>query len=490
MAEIAEAVSRIALEDDRPSISSQTDLLSEPALPLLLRFLNFILDPTRNVLFEETRLENVRHLPLLSDGRLFIVRDDLRSQATGEPRVCKVFKKSITPGSSNLPTGDEFRHLLREIRLHALPGTRTHHNITTLSMVSFGISAFNPVEICPVLKTPAAEFGNLDDFQSALPEISFESRLHLCADIAAGLWALHEAHFVHGSLTPSHVLVYKHAERGHIAKLCGFGNSFSVDELDGLVGRTADPWMAPEVIEGCIRDENVLMTDVFPLGLLLWQVIAHRSPFKAFDIPLDEESSKAELLEILRLPYLFRFASLIVDHELGGLLAQDIIDFMDDLFAITLRLNPAKRSLAGVCDLLEAKTGRKLEVADNSADANLSRRETNFEHTTLEGTDDVSAIQFVYELLLIVLSSVTHLRRGDSPVANGSSITACQGFGDHYWICRRVAQTRTQTGCGSPLVAVRMRLPWLWTEERPVGCQVLSWTAHAAWPQGIGSPAR
>lgn len=322
-------------------------------------FLSFLCDRMEGDLPAENQLENVRHLPLLSDGPFFSVRDDIRSTAQGKSLVCKVFKKVFTPSSANLPTASELRHLLRELTVLTSPRQAKSENLIALSNIRFAIVSSDPVEICPVFKFERATHGSLEVFQLSTGSVDLETRSRICADITSGVIALQALGFVHGSLNPSHVLVFSHPRRKYQAKLCGFGNCFTAADFNALPV-TPNPWHAPEKNEGSTREDEIFKCDVFSLGLLLWQVLVHRDPFAVFDLPIDAESRNAELLEILRLPYLFRFIPLFIEHSHGHMLQDDIFDTVDKLFACSVRINPARRNIDEVRRLVEKLSGREL----------------------------------------------------------------------------------------------------------------------------------
>lgn len=355
------------------------------SLPPLLRYLNSLVNLFGEIPGGNGALENVRHLPTLGDGRLYTVRKDVRAEALGQRIACKVFKKSLSPMSSSQPEEPEFRRLLQEIRVLTSEKTRRHENIISLINVSFGISSFDPMDICPVARLEEAELGSLELFQSSAPSLDFETRTHLCADTTAGLSALHSSGFVHGALNPSHVLIFRHEQRSYVAKLCGFGSSFVAKDFGACLGRNSgNPWNAPEVNEGCIKDEDVFQSDTFPLGLLLWQTLVHKDPFSTFDLPLDEEAKNAELLAILRLPYLFRFIPLLIEHEVGEM-EHEVFDLITEIFACTVRLNPARRSVEKVLELLEQKTSRTLKENPKVAESSIG------EPGRMEGNDTAPA---------------------------------------------------------------------------------------------------
>ncbi|RYP83370.1 hypothetical protein DL770_005390 [Monosporascus sp. CRB-9-2] len=341
--------------------------LESSVLPPLARFLNFLVNLVGDLPGDNETLEPVRHLPLLGDGRVYSVRRDMKAKSIGASMVCKSWKRSLSPESNNQPRDAEFRSMLREIRFLMSATAKSHENIVSAVVIRFGITGSQPLELCPVFKLEEADFGDLTTFQSSAESIDFERRISLCADVAAGLSALHASGLVHGALEPSHVLIFRHDQRKYLAKLCGFGNLVVAAQTEGFIKvEKMSLWYAPETFEGCPTDD-IFASDVFPLGLVLWQVLAHNDPFSVFDLPLDDGLRDAEIITILRQPYLFRFIPLLIEHSLGALLEDADYEFLDRLFTRTVRINPSSRSLEQVLEFLEGKTGRQIRQHDASA---------------------------------------------------------------------------------------------------------------------------
>jgi serine/threonine protein kinase len=103
---------------------------------------------------------------------------------------------------------------------------------------------------------------------------------------------------------PSHVLIFDHLERKFIAKLCGFGSSIIDATSDDVVElKGSSPFRAPEVEEGSAEVNDLLKTDIFSLGLLIWNILIHGDAFSVFDLPLDKTMRKEHLKRIFTMPY-------------------------------------------------------------------------------------------------------------------------------------------------------------------------------------------
>jgi serine/threonine protein kinase len=114
------------------------------------------------------------------------------------------------------------------------------------------------------------------------PPLSAEEAARIAADIADALAAIHSAGFVHRDVKPGNVLI---GEDG-VARLLDFGISHAVtDEIGmdqaltgaGLAIGTL-PYMAPEQLAG---ETATAATDMFALGVVLYEMLAGERPFRA-----------------------------------------------------------------------------------------------------------------------------------------------------------------------------------------------------------------
>ena len=340
------------IEQDDHNLSLEITALS--------RLLNFLAELPGN--FIPRQFEAFQHLPILGDGSLYSVRQHVRGAAMGKTQVLKVFKKSISPETPDPVEQTEFRSLLLETKILALQYLNEHENIITLEDIVWGVRCLEPVLICPTLVLEQATFPNLDAFQSSAKEVDWAARKCLCYDVAAGLEALHLAGIVHGDLNSSHILIFDHPKRRHLAKITGFGRSIipSISKQTQIPHGTV-PWNAPEVEDGKVRQDQLFQTDIFPLGLMLWKIFVHQDLYKTFDLPLDEALRNEDFKQILAMPYLFRFIPLLIEHEVG-LIEENDFKMLTDLFSCTVRIAPRQRSLQQTLELLRPHNGRESEA--------------------------------------------------------------------------------------------------------------------------------
>jgi serine/threonine-protein kinase len=97
----------------------------------------------------------------------------------------------------------------------------------------------------------------------------------IARQIAAGLAAAHEAGVLHRDLKPSNVMI---DGRGR-ARLTDFGLASLAGEVRGEEARSGTPaYMAPEQLAG---KEATARSDVYALGLVLYEMFTGRTPFRA-----------------------------------------------------------------------------------------------------------------------------------------------------------------------------------------------------------------
>jgi hypothetical protein len=144
--------------------------------------------------------------------------------------------------------------------------------------------------------------------------------------LARGLAAAHACGIVHRHLRPSSIFL-PHA-RVTRAKILDFGLAGPRDAVRGLVRGGATPrirgYTAPEVVLGEHLDAPV-RADLFSLGCVLYEAIAHRAPFQADDPK-----------EVLR-------RILFIDPDPLAAMAKDLPAGLCELVAQLLEKDPAAR---------------------------------------------------------------------------------------------------------------------------------------------------
>lgn len=253
---------------------------------------------------------------------------------------------SATPTESSVRCSP--KEFFRELRILELDSVSKHENIVDYHALQFGFMSFGPLQISPALVLEEAAHGNLAAFQASvsMEDANWKVRLNLCLDMALGLQVLHEHGLVHGSLDPSHVLIHHHPSRKYLAKICGLGNCILGKEEDVRAAKDAkNPWLSPEQANSCVNKRLAHKVDLFPLGLLMWQALAHQDVFGCFDLPLDAEMRRNECLKIVSMPYLYRFVPFLVEDILAIRLESNDLKHASAVFKQALRLDPRDRNL-------------------------------------------------------------------------------------------------------------------------------------------------
>lgn len=133
------------------------------------------------------------------------------------------------------------------------------------------------------------------DFLSACRDAVLEERLRLAAKLCRALEYIHQNDIIHLDLKPSNVLVSATGE----VKLTDFGLAHS-SKHQGLLRVAGTPqYMSPEVIAGQMPDGR---SDLYSLGVLLYQVFSGRLPFEA---STTEELVKQHILKAPQPPKVF-----------------------------------------------------------------------------------------------------------------------------------------------------------------------------------------
>ncbi len=106
--------------------------------------------------------------------------------------------------------------------------------------------------------------------------------LFVLSEICEGVEALHAANIVHRDLKPANILF----DRVGAVRICDFGLAceFDVARIQGRISAVGGSplYMAPEMFEGHVSPAS----DVYALGVMLFEMLAGRPPFSADSIQL------------------------------------------------------------------------------------------------------------------------------------------------------------------------------------------------------------
>ena len=115
----------------------------------------------------------------------------------------------------------------------------------------------------------------IDDFANT----SIETKMQLVGQLVDAVAYLHRQGILHRDLKPEHVIVVE-TEGNNWVKVIDFGLASNTSEEKGSVTGTI-PYIAPECFQG---EGQSVRTDLYSLGLILFELFAGRFPFKGRDI--------------------------------------------------------------------------------------------------------------------------------------------------------------------------------------------------------------
>jgi hypothetical protein len=129
---------------------------------------------------------------------------------------------------------------------------------------------------------------------------SFEppAAVALALAVAYGLRHAHEAGVVHGAIQPEHILI----SREGATKLSGFSLALlrggpDADPIDTEPGASQSSYLSPEQLAGERPDER---SDLFSLGVVLYELLTGQHPFRAADDRATEHDIRHSITPPLR----------------------------------------------------------------------------------------------------------------------------------------------------------------------------------------------
>jgi serine/threonine protein kinase len=128
---------------------------------------------------------------------------------------------------------------------------------------------------------------NLKDFLKKSDSISLIQKATWAKDLSRGLQNIHARHYIYCDLKSPNILLTKNKK----AKICDFGSVQSADEQKPRIGTYN--WMAPEIIPE--ETFNTKQSDIYSLGMVLWELITQKIPFAGIDkVELEKKKTKNE----------------------------------------------------------------------------------------------------------------------------------------------------------------------------------------------------
>ena len=115
--------------------------------------------------------------------------------------------------------------------------------------------------------------GNLRDYlQNNHSKLTLKDRIAIFRDLCDSLYYIHEKYLIHCDLHSGNILIdYSGSCFITDFGLCGPVDEESSSKIYGII-----PYIAPEVLQG---KKNTKQSDVYSIGMLMWEIFAGRPPF-------------------------------------------------------------------------------------------------------------------------------------------------------------------------------------------------------------------
>ena len=217
-------------------------------------------DLTRGTVFA-SRYEIIEELGKGGMGRVFRVEDT----KVNEEVALKVLKPEI---ASDKKTIDRFRNELKLAR------KITHKNVCRM----YDLNEEDSAHYITMEYVPGE---NLKSMLKMTKQLSVGTAVSITRQICEGLSEAHSLGVVHRDLKPSNIMIDKAGN----ARIMDFGIALSLETKGitavGVMVGTPE-YMSPEQVEGKESDQR---SDVYSLGVILYEMVTGRSPFNG-DTPL------------------------------------------------------------------------------------------------------------------------------------------------------------------------------------------------------------
>lgn len=225
-------------------------------------------------LFAE-RYDIVRLLGEGGMGSVYEARDRVRGR--------RVALKLVSPhqtraaGGTNATNADDATaRFQREMRITA---SLEHPN--TVRLYDFGVYENRPYLTMELVQGTSLSAAMRSPTSQAGVAFSLDRAILLCAQIARALSAAHAKNIVHRDLKPDNIMLIRKPRNREIAKVLDFGVA-TITGAEGnqltragmIVGTPA--YMPPEQVLGRAVDAR---SDLYALGLILFELVAGRRPF-------------------------------------------------------------------------------------------------------------------------------------------------------------------------------------------------------------------
>ncbi|KAF8247110.1 hypothetical protein K440DRAFT_661597 [Wilcoxina mikolae CBS 423.85] len=208
----------------------------------------------------------------IGEGATFSVYRLRRKYRDEAIHVIKRPRQLFEQGKDEEHVFDQLYSLHLELRVLTDSQIRLHPNIVKLLDVTWEEHPDDLGRYWPSLILEFATLGTLSNYFERGENPSLHIQHQICYGVGSGLEFLHQRGVVHGDVKCDNVLLFESSSgNGIIPKLGDFGYSV----LDGENSRPLKgtyPFKAPELHKGGIARNDIIYTDVYSFGLLVWQV--------------------------------------------------------------------------------------------------------------------------------------------------------------------------------------------------------------------------
>jgi len=250
----------------------------------------------------------------------------------------------------NVPREHKWKDIRLEVQALLHPPIAACRNIVDL--LTIGWEAETVEDVQPILVMPYATFGTLGSFLLNFdPPNSW--RYAVSFDIACALDVLHGCGIVHGDLKSENVLVFFEDSRP-LAKLSDFGCSIASPRSFEKIAAGTPPWNCPEWRD-VITKENLLRTDIYSFGLLVWRILSKvPDPFQVLDSFAGISDSMEAAVEKMKSSKDDRLLEEIKQSLRANDTSPSTTQLLEETLNNSIRHNPSQRDLAKCLASLEA----------------------------------------------------------------------------------------------------------------------------------------
>src|ERR1039457_1318571 len=134
------------------------------------------------------------------------------------------------------------------------------------------------IEGMPFISMEYVDGEDLAELLLRIGRLPYDKALETARKLCAGLAAAHERGVIHRDLKPQNIMMNK---RGEVV-IMDFGLAAIADQLSGDEVRNGTPaYMAPEQLKGA---EVTARSDIYALGLVLYEIFTGKKPFDAKNV--------------------------------------------------------------------------------------------------------------------------------------------------------------------------------------------------------------